>query len=64
MRRALLARHPHFQGRSSLFEFECDENVLIVRGAVPTFYLKQLLQSALTRIDGVDRIDNRVDVIS
>ena len=61
--RALIARHPHFQSRPAKFEFEYRQNVLTIRGSVPTFHLKQLLQSALMRLDDVDRIDNRVDVV-
>ncbi len=37
-------------------------DVLTVRGIVPTFYLKQLLQSALKRLEV--RIDNQVMVAS
>ena len=43
----------------------CYQNgVLTLRGRVPTFYLKQMAQSVLSGIEGVDRIDNRVDVVS
>ena len=38
--------------------------MLVIRGRVPTFYLKQLLQDALKQIEGVRRIDNRVDVVA
>ena len=61
--RDLLARHPHFRGRSEQFEFECADGVLIVRGRVPTYYLKQLLQHTLQQMSGVQRIDCRVDVL-
>jgi hypothetical protein len=62
--RDLVARHPHFYGRADIFEFQCSDNVLLVRGRVPTFYLKQLLQDALKKLDGVHRVDNRVDVLA
>jgi hypothetical protein len=58
-----LDRHCHFHGRVDGFQFEHHEGVLTVRGRVPTFYLKQLLQTALKRVDGVERINNRVDVV-
>jgi hypothetical protein len=61
--RELLSRHPHFYGRVDSFEFEWVEEVLVVKGAVPTYYLKQLLQSALRKVEGVRRIDNRVVVV-
>lgn len=37
---------------------------LILHGRVPTFYMKQVLQTRLRDIDGVARIDNQVDVVS
>jgi hypothetical protein len=55
--------HAHFRGRADNFEFECSKKVLVIRGRVPTFYLKHLLQDALKQVDGVRRIDNRVDVV-
>jgi hypothetical protein len=60
--RELLRGHPHFCGRVDAFEFERNEDVLVVKGYVPTYYLKQLLQNALKDLRDV-RIDNRVEVI-
>jgi hypothetical protein len=60
--RDLLRRHPHFGGRADDFEFELCDSILVVRGCVPTFYLKQLLQHALQQLDGVAEIDNCVTV--
>jgi hypothetical protein len=60
----LLAGHPHFHGRAGNFEYEYRHDVLIVRGCVPSFYLKQVLQTVLKEVEGVACIDNRVDVIS
>ena len=62
--RDTLGQYSHFRGRAGLFRYECCEDVLIVRGAVPTFYLKQLLQTALKGFEGVVRIDNQVTVTS
>ena len=47
-------------------EIDCDyrEGILTLRGCVPTFYLKQVLQSILKDLPGVRRVDNRVDVVS
>lgn len=61
--RALLAEHDHFFGRTQRFEFEQAEDVLVVRGQVPTFYLKQILQTVLREVAGVERIENLVDVV-
>jgi osmotically-inducible protein OsmY len=58
----LLNRHHHFVGRSQCFEFQYRDGVLIVRGSVPTFYLKQVLQHVLKGLEGVRRIDNQVTV--
>jgi hypothetical protein len=41
-----------------------DEGVLILQGQLPTFYLKQVLQTLLNNVEGVERIENHVDVIS
>jgi hypothetical protein len=62
--RDVISRHAHFRGRADRFEFECSKNVLVIRGRVPTFYLKQLLQDALKQVKGVRRIDNRVEVVA
>jgi len=39
------------------------DGVLTLAGCVPTFYLKQILQTLLKNIDGVSRIDNQVEVV-
>jgi osmotically-inducible protein OsmY len=38
------------------------EGVLLLRGRVPSYYLKQLAQTAVVGIKGVEQIDNRIDV--
>ena len=60
----LVNAHPHFHGRAAQFEFVCREEALVVRGLVPTFYLKQVLQTVLKNLDGVRLIDNQVTVLS
>lgn len=60
----IVTQHPHFRGCAITIEFiECDQ-VLLVHGQVPSFYLKQVLQTALRDVSGITRIDNRVDVVS
>ena len=61
---AILDAHTHFRGRAGRFELVCRDDVLVVRGAVPSYYLKQVLQSVLKEVDGVRRIDNQVTVVS
>lgn len=60
--RQILYEHPHLNSRGQSFEFMYEEHVLRVKGSVPTFHLKQLLQTALRKLDGVKRVDNRVSV--
>jgi len=59
-----LDTHPHFCGRMSMIRVECRQDTLILSGRLPSFYLKQLLQEAVRRVNGVGKIDNRVDVTS
>ncbi len=58
----LIAGQAYFRGAKYPITFESFEKILVVRGRVPTFYLKQVLQSELLRIDGVDRVVNEVVV--
>ena len=58
-----LREHPHFRGRASAVELDFYQGTMILKGRLPSFYLKQLLQEALRDIDGVETIDNRVDVV-
>ncbi len=44
--------------------FEFTDGVLTVHGCVPTFYLKQIIQTRLKELPGVDQIDNQIAVIS
>jgi osmotically-inducible protein OsmY len=37
---------------------------LTLHGCVPSFYMKQMLQTLLRDIEGVQQIDNRVEVVS
>lgn len=62
--RRLLVASSYFRHRADSFELEVVDAVLIVRGRVPSFHLKQLLQKILANLNGVARIDNRVHVVS
>ena len=37
---------------------ECRQGVLFLRGPLPTFYLKQLAQEAVAKVDGILRVVN------
>jgi osmotically-inducible protein OsmY len=41
---------------------EYREECLILRGQVPTYYLKQVAQTAVARIPGVQKVDNQIEV--
>ncbi len=41
---------------------EMDDGVLTLRGRVPSYYLKQVAQAAVSRANGVRRIENRIEV--
>ena len=38
------------------------DGVLVVEGRVASYFLKQLAQAALRDVDGVSRVDNRIEV--
>ena len=45
-----------------LVSCEFHEGVLTLRGRVPSFYLKQVAQELIRRLDGAEEINNRVEV--
>ena len=61
--RARLADCCHFAHHWREISCSYEKGVLTLQGRVPSFYLKQVLQTTLRGIPGVDRIDNRVDVV-
>lgn len=44
--------------------WHCNDGQLTLRGSVPSFYLKQMLQELLRGIKRVKQITNSVDVVS
>lgn len=62
--RARFAQDPHCAFYLRKVEVELSGRVLILRGCVPTERLKMLLPSLCGALDGVERIDNRVAVVS
>ena len=59
-----LSHHDLFRCRLDCLEIDCCEAKLVINGKLPSFYLKQVLQTILRDVSGVRRIDNRVNVIS
>src|SRR5262249_8894297 len=50
----------------ALKNVRCDfhEGVLTLKGCLPTYYLKQMAQSVVGRIEGVQRIVNEIQVVA
>ncbi len=43
---------------------EYRDGVLVLRGCLPSYYLKQMAQSAVANLEGVHRVVNEVQVFS
>jgi osmotically-inducible protein OsmY len=43
---------------------EYQEGVLILKGYLPTYYLKQVAQAVVAPTEGVDRILNQIEVVA
>jgi osmotically-inducible protein OsmY len=56
----LLRRSPYWTIRS--VACECQEDVLILRGHLPSFYQKQLAQEAVAKVEGVSQVVNETVV--
>lgn len=54
----------HLPARISNVTWHCNDGHLTLRGCVPNFYLKQVLQELLHGIGRVKLITNSVDVVS
>lgn len=52
-------------GYRALAKISCEyhEGVLILRGNVPTFYMKQVAQTQVKEMAGVQQVDNRLSVV-
>jgi hypothetical protein len=57
----ILRRNPYL----ALKNVTCDllGGVLVLRGRLPSYYLKQIAQEAVVSLEGVERIDNRIQVV-
>lgn len=60
-----LEAHPDFRWRLANWDIHLETNGdnLILNGRLPSWYLKQLLQETLRRLDGVGSVENRVVVV-
>lgn len=60
--RAIIDRQPYFRAARYALTFTSIEKVLLITGQLPSFYLKQVLQNELMRLEGLGRIENQVRV--
>jgi hypothetical protein len=57
-----LAESCHYSHHFKYIGVSYRDGALILRGCLPSFYLKQILQTLLQGLEGVERIDNQVEV--
>jgi len=62
--RQRLEHHPHFRGRMNDVFIEHQGRTLFLKGRLPTFYLKQMVQEAVRHVPGVHEVRNLIDVVS
>jgi osmotically-inducible protein OsmY len=55
-----IQKNPHLSRRNPRFETE--QGRVVLRGVVNSYYQKQMAQEALRRVEGVDRIENQLEV--
>jgi osmotically-inducible protein OsmY len=55
-----MAKNPFLAQRA--LTFEADRGRVIIKGIVGTFYQKQMAQEAVRHVDGVEGIENQLEV--
>ena len=60
--RQRLENHPHFRGRSRWIQARSRGGVLRLGGCLPSFYLKQLVQTIARTVPNIQRVVNRIAV--
>ncbi len=50
---------------AALRHIECSvhDDTVILRGRVPSYYLKQMAQVKVTCVAGIEQVDNRIEVV-
>jgi hypothetical protein len=59
---ALLRGNPYLALRS--VSCDCRGGVLVLRGCLPSYYLKQVAQEAVARLPGVQAVDNQIQIVT
>ena len=55
-----ITTNPHLNGRK--LGLRADEGVVVLTGTVSSYVQKQMAQESIRRVDGVQMIDNRLEV--
>jgi osmotically-inducible protein OsmY len=55
-----LRQNPHLHTRN--LRFEASEGRVTLKGQVSSWYQKQMAQETLFRLDGIDRVENQLEV--
>lgn len=55
-----ISRSPHLFGRK--LGYEADAGTVVLKGTVTSYFQKQMAQEAIRRVDGVQLIDNQLEV--
>ncbi|MEX2114824.1 MAG: BON domain-containing protein [Pirellulales bacterium] len=55
-----MAAHPHLKQRK--LRFETKQGHVVLRGVVNSYYQKQMAQEAVRRVEGVQSIENHLEV--
>ena len=55
-----LQQNPYLQSRN--LRFEMSEGRVTLHGQVASWYQKQMAQESLLRLDGIDRVENQLEV--
>jgi osmotically-inducible protein OsmY len=55
-----LRHNPYIQSRN--LRFEMSEGRVTLHGQVASWYQKQMAQESLLRLDGIDRVENQLEV--
>jgi osmotically-inducible protein OsmY len=60
--RALLLRNPYLALKNVNCEYR--DGVLTLRGYLPSYYLKQIAQTIVAGLEGVERLVNAIEVVA
>jgi osmotically-inducible protein OsmY len=55
-----IEKNPHLRQRK--LRFEAQEGRVVLRGVVSSYYQKQMAQESLRRLEGVNQIENHLEV--